>query len=294
MDGPPAADSSRSAPAAAPAAHAAPPDASPDAALAPVPALSATARTVVTWNLQWFLDPTRGPTDDARQLAGARATLDALAPDLLALQELSSTAALEALLDGTPLRTAAITSFEWPQQVAVACSDRLQPIASRVLEALRSAGRAPLEVELLDRATGARVVVIAVHAKAYADAEAWRERRALAEGLHAHVQARWPDQPVIVLGDLNDELTRSIVDGAPSPYASFVSDPRWATPTAALERADPGGSVLDHVIVSDELAARLAASSAERLALPALGVESSASAVSDHAPIRVVLDAVDP
>jgi endonuclease/exonuclease/phosphatase family metal-dependent hydrolase len=270
----------------------APLEASPDAALRA--SRDSTRRAVVTWNLQWFLDPTRGPTDDARQLAGARAALEALAPDLLALQELSSAAALAALLEGTPLRAAAITAFEWPQQLAIACSDQLQPTASRVLDELSSAGRAPLEVELEDRVTGAHVVVIAVHAKAYADDAAWRARRELAEGLHAYVQARWSDQPVILLGDLNDGLTRSIVDGEASPYASFVSDPRWAAPTVALERAEPSRGLLDHVLVSDELAPRLGEEAAERLTLPGLGVESSASAVSDHAPIRVRLDALGP
>ena len=248
----------------------------------------------MTWNLQWFLDPTRGPTDDARQLAGARAALEAIAPDLLALQELSSEAALDALLEGTPLRAAAISAFDWPQQIAVACSERLEPTENRVLEALASAGRAPLEVELRDRVTGAQLVAIAIHAKAYADAASWRERHALAEGLYAHVQAAWPDQAVIVLGDLNDGLERSIVPGEPSPYASFVDDPRWATPTSAIERAEPGRTLLDHVLVSDELASRLAADAALRLDLRSLSAESSAAAVSDHAPIRVRFDASPP
>jgi endonuclease/exonuclease/phosphatase family metal-dependent hydrolase len=252
------------------------------------------SRSIVTWNLQWFLDPERGPSDDARQLEGARAALVALAPDLLAVQELSSEAALIALLQGTALRAAAITAFEWPQQLAIACSERLQPLDSRVLDALSSAGRAPLEVELEDRVTGARLIAIAVHAKAYADAGSHRERRELADGLHAHVQARWPDRAVIVLGDFNDGLTRSIVEGEPSPYAVFVADPRWATPTAALERADAQRAWLDHVIVSDELAASLGPDSAARLPLSTLGVELSAASVSDHVAVRVVMSALHP
>jgi endonuclease/exonuclease/phosphatase family metal-dependent hydrolase len=276
-------------------AGAAPPAATEPAAFdAAAPPPGALARSIVTWNLQWFLDPTRGPSDDARQLEGARAALVALAPDLLAVQELSSEAALGALLEGTALRAAAITAFEWPQQLAIACSERLLPRGSRVLDALTSAGRAPLEVELEDRATGARVIAIAVHAKAYADADSHRERRELAEGLHAHVQARWPDRAVIVLGDFNDGLTRSIVEGEPSPYAAFVTDPRWAAPTAALERADAPRAWLDHVIVSDELAPRLGPEPAARLTLSALGVELSAASVSDHAAIRVVISALHP
>jgi endonuclease/exonuclease/phosphatase family metal-dependent hydrolase len=137
-------------------------------------------------------------------------------------------------------------------------------------------------------------VAIAVHAKAHADADSWQERLQLAEGLHAYVQAKWPDQAVIVLGDLNDGLERSIVSDRASPYASFVEDPRWSAPTRALEREEPGRALLDHVIASDELAARLGVDAAERLDLRALGAESSASAVSDHAPIRVRFDAFAP
>lgn len=267
------------------------PDAAPADAVWP---LHTTSRSVVTWNLQWFLDPTRGPSDEPRQLAGARAALLALAPDLLALQELSSEAALSLLLEGMGLRAAAITAFDWPQQLAVACSERLQPIEHRVLDELSSAGRAPLEVVLEDRVTGARVVAIALHAKAYADSDSWHARRELAEGLRAYVQARWSDAAVILLGDFNDGLTRSIVRGEASPYAGLVEDPRWAAPTAQLERGEVARALLDHVLVSDELAAHVVAEATERVVLTELGVESSAAAVSDHAPIQVRLDALLP
>jgi hypothetical protein len=81
----------------------------------------------------------------------------------------------------------------------------------------------------------------------------------------------------------------------PSPYAAFVSDPRWSAPTVALERTQPSATLLDHVLVSDELAPWLAPERVvERVSLAALGVVGSASAVSDHAPIRVWLHALGP
>src|SRR5262245_38010458 len=74
---------------------------------------------VLSWNLEWFMDAEHGPVDDVRQLNGARAALAALAPDLIALQEIGSPAALAALLAGLPGYAGVLSSYDWPQRLAL-------------------------------------------------------------------------------------------------------------------------------------------------------------------------------
>src|SRR5690349_5890596 len=52
--------------------------------------------TVLSWNLEWFMDPEHGPADEDRQLNGARAALAGIGADVMALQEIGSPAALSA------------------------------------------------------------------------------------------------------------------------------------------------------------------------------------------------------
>src|SRR5262245_27614602 len=77
------------------------------------------ALAVLTWNLEWFQDPEHGPTDERRQLEGAQAVLASTGANLIALQEDSSAAGYAALLDSLPDYAGVITTFEWPQQLAL-------------------------------------------------------------------------------------------------------------------------------------------------------------------------------
>ena len=131
------------------------------------------------------------------------------------------------------------------------------------------AGRPPLEVTLrvtLDGVTQ-NIVVLVIHMKAFTDAESWQRRVDASVALKAYLDATYPTQRVIVVGDWNDDLDVSIAPGKRSPYENFVTDPlRYAFPTQELSVSRIPTTVgfadaIDHHLVSNELAALVQAGS---------------------------------
>jgi endonuclease/exonuclease/phosphatase family metal-dependent hydrolase len=261
-----------------------------------VPAGQRGGIALLSWNLEWFMDAERGPVDDVRQLNGARAALTALAPDLIALQEIGSPAALAALLAALPGYAGVLSSYDFPQRLALVFHPPFALRAVREIAGLDDAGRPPLEVTLEDERDGGELIAIVVHAKAYADASSWQRRARFAAGLHAYVVREHSDARVLIAGDFNDQLLSSTATGRASPYAAFVSDPRFLTPTAELERAGTegstaqGGALLDHIVLGAALEAQLLPGSADVLREELLARDPSLSAtVSDHFPVALRL-----
>jgi endonuclease/exonuclease/phosphatase family metal-dependent hydrolase len=243
---------------------------------------------LLTWNIEWFQDPERGPADDARQLEAVQGVLAQARADLAGLQEISVPARLAALLEHMPQYALAVSSYEWPQQTALLYRPaHFELVAARVVAGLDDAGRPPLEVELV-AADGSALTVIVVHAKAGGDDASWQRRARFAEGLERHLDALLG--PVIVLGDFNDGFTRSIAAGRPSPYARFSAGSGYGAPTAALEggaeRSTVWGETVDHILLSDGLAARIDPQSVDVLRDELLARDPRFwDDVSDHAPV---------
>lgn len=262
-----------------------------DAIAAPGPELA-----LLTWNIEWFQDPARGPADDARQLEAVHDVLAQARADLAGLQEIAMPARLRELLEPMPEYALAISSYEWPQQTALLYRPaQFALIAVRMITGLDDAGRPPLEVELL-AADGSALTVIVLHAKAGADAASWQRRERFAAGLKRHLDARRGASQVIVLGDFNDGFTRSIAAERPSPYALFAAGSGYRAPTAALEGgAEPStvwGETVDHVLLSDALARRVDPESIDVLRDELLARDPRFfDDVSDHAPVVLRLAA---
>jgi len=257
---------------------------------ASVPAPLARELALLTWNIEWFQDAERGPSDDARQF---EAVLDVLAqarPSLAGLQEIAVPERLYELVEHLPGYALVVSGYEWPQQTALLYRpEEFELVAAQVITGLDDAGRPPLEVELAGR-DGSALTVIVVHAKAGANIASWERRERFAAGLKQHLDARAVAVPVIVLGDFNDGLARSIVAGQPSPYARFAGASGYAAPTAVLEGGQgPStvwGDTVDHVLLSEDLAALVLAGSADVLRDELLArAPSFFDEVSDHVPV---------
>jgi len=266
------------------------------AAQTAVPADRAGGRLLVSWNLEWFMDPEHGPVDDVRQLNGARMALGALGAELIALQEIATPAALQALLAALPGYDGVLSSYEWPQRLALVFRAPLQLQEVREVDGLDAVGRPPLEVSLRDERDGSELIAIVVHAKAFADESSWERRARFAAGLHAYLVEQHPGGRVLIAGDFNDQLLSSTVTGRASPYAVFVDDPRFLTPTAELERSGEdgstarGGALLDHIVLGAALGSELIPGSADVLRGELLARDPSLSAtVSDHFPVALRL-----
>lgn len=255
-----------------------------------VPALGAPATLdVVTWNLLHFGAPNSGPTDEALQMARARDVILGTDADLWAVQEVTSAGAFADLLELLPGYGGLLANDPSVQGGTESYSDGELKVglvyktsavevgeARIVLAGLayEFAGRPPLEVRVRWLAgtgggAGQDAVVLVLHAKADTQAESWERRRAAAVGLAAYLDATWPDRPVLVPGDWNDDLDESIVPGRDTPYRAFLdAAPDWVFPT---ERLGAGGAtsvigfddVIDHVLASNEAMAWYEAGSAQ-------------------------------
>ena len=146
------------------------------------------------------------------------------------------------------------------------------------------------------------VTFITIHMKAFSDIDSYNKRLAASGRLKNHIDfTTLEDEPVIILGDLNDEVTSSITFGQDSPYDNFLQDTEdyfFATLEMELDGRlswcsnfqCTSGSTIDHILITNEMLPFLVASSPDHYdelldAIPAYG-----STTSDHLPVLARFD----
>lgn len=264
---------------------------------------------VGSWNVDWFGDRGNGPRDESRQLRGLQAVLRGAEVDLWALQEVVDGAAFAELLGGLPDYDGLLADDpvveggpEWyrdfgdrEQKLALVWRRGLvEFVGARVVltgENHAFAGRPPLEVEVRLDPGGADLpaVVILLHAKASADEPSRARRARAAAALQRYLDATWSTLPVWVLGDFNDDIDTSITRGAESPYRAFADAPDWRFTTATLSQRGESSTVgysevIDHHLVSDEVAGWYEAGSAEAWRVDRW-IDDYGATVTDHYPV---------
>ncbi|MCY3966802.1 MAG: endonuclease/exonuclease/phosphatase family protein [Acidobacteria bacterium] len=264
------------------------------AVLASVPAAEASdTLDVATWNIKWFGDSDRDPKDGP-QFSGVRDVIRTTQLELWAVQEIEDSRDFGRLLRDLPgyegflVRDGRVengsTDYTWSQQEVgiIYRTDTvtirgarvvLGHLAERGSRPPFATGRPPLEVVISVPAHD-EIVLLILHAKAFSDEDSQRRRQEAAEALHQYILDTWASTPVVVLGDLNDEIDDE------GPYAVFANDSReWFAPTADLSGSHESGAMWDHILVSDEAACWYVSDSAEVLSV------ENASSISDHFPV---------
>jgi endonuclease/exonuclease/phosphatase family metal-dependent hydrolase len=250
---------------------------------------------LITWNLNWFLDDEQGPVDDALQFESAAAILEGSHASLIALQEVASQAGFDRLLRELVVYQGVLSDYPSAQKLALLWdAKRFAFGEARSIVGLDDAGRPPLQVTLRSTRGDLDLMLIVIHAKAYADPRSHAQRARFAAGLKAQLDALPAETALIVAGDFNDRLLGSVLEGADTPYRAFLQDAAYVAATEVLnhqgrnESSHARGSTIDHVIMSDELGSRLDPASVDVLRdeLQA-GYPSFATTVSDHFPVLV-------
>jgi len=152
-----------------------------------------------------------------------------------------------------------------------------------------SSGRLPYRMTVNATINGVteRITFIDIHAKSGGEVADRARREYDATVLKDTLDARYPDEKFIILGDLNDDLDQSIAVGQPSPYAAYVADTaHYAPVTKALSDAGARstvsfGDMIDHQILSNELTADYISGSA-RVITPFLLIPGYPTTTSDH------------
>ncbi len=247
-------------------------------------AYAQTANTVDvgTWNIEWFGHEEKGPADEEEQLERVRKTIADAGVELWGVQEVVDTVAFRRLLDKLEGYDGIIATDphvsqgdkyygEGEQKVGIIYSTDVVTVRQARLiltdKEHSFAGRPPLEV-VVGLSQQHRLAIIVLHAKSpgklYGNVnyEAWRRRRDGAKALKAYLDSERPAEPVLIVGDLNDQVTRQSVtltrkdsrERRDSPYKEFVDDREsWSHVTRDV-RDTVAGRALDHILVSDEAA----------------------------------------
>ncbi len=261
---------------------------------------------VISWNVEWFGSPTQGPTDDALQLQRAEDIIGGLNVDIFGLVEIVSISGFDQLLASLPHHHGVLASdpsvengpryySRNEQKVALIVRDDYQIEHPHLILTDQSSsfgGRPPLEARLRFQLDGhARtLVVIVAHFKALTDRASYESRVRTAAALKSYLDATYPTQWVLVVGDFNDDLDVSTYHGAPSPFADLVQDTRhYRFITGPLSEAGVSTTVhfsatIDHHLATNELAAREVPGSAQVIRLDRF-VPRYGDEVSDHYPV---------
>ncbi len=268
---------------------------------------TATTLDVAGWNLEWFGDPSRGPSNDTLQRQNAYDVLSGADIDLWGLQEIVSAAQFNTMksqlagyagfLSNDPIVTGGSSSYTSSEQkLGFLYKTSVASVQSaRVILTAYDydfAGRPPLEVKLSVTLNGQadNVVVIVLHMKAISDSSSHQRRLNASNALKSYLDTTYPTQKVFVVGDFNDDLDTSITSGKPTPYANFLADaadyqfPTKVLTDAGISSTASGGATLDHHLVTNELALSLVPGSTEVYRVDNY-IPSYASTTSDHFPI---------
>lgn len=269
------------------------------------PVGTSTTFEAATWNIEWF-GSGGGPSDDVKQRHNAAQIIAESEIDLWAVQEIGDQIDFIRLLNEL--------GSDWSGQLGTHGNNQrtgfifrkavvsLEEVGHILIEQDHAfAGRPPFyaraTVTLPDTVVSLHLVTL--HAKASGDASSYVRRETGANALKAYLDETLSDAPVVVLGDFNDELGRSIFAGGPSPYRVFLDDPaRYRFLTEGVDRDDlptycstsscSSGSTLDHILITDELFTAGSDRTTDRLTEVISEIPSFVSTTSDHLPVYTV------
>jgi len=130
-----------------------------------------------------------------------------------------------------------------------------------------------------------------VHLKAFGDAESVQRRRSAVEQLRGWVDERRSagEGEVVIVGDWNDRLTDDEDDNVFLPLSEDAAEAEFVT----LELAEAGDSsyvpfpsLIDHILVTDEVFEGMTYQTTEVLRLDETWSSTYEKVVSDHRPVR--------
>lgn len=281
------------------------------AATSPVPARGTSSTLDLgTWNLEWFGYASEGPSNEALQLENIRDIMAGLDMDLWSVQEVvdnahfdnlvSQMSGYDGFLANDPIVTDGAAYYSdydgTEQKVGIIYKTSVATIQSAkvILKAYNYefAGRPPVEVTLSATVNGVTqtLIMILLHAKAGSQNDDWNRRSKASAALKTYLDGTHPSSHIMVIGDFNDDVDKSITRPKDSPYKNFVDDGAdYNFPTKALSDAGISSTVyysdmVDHHLASNELIAGYVSGSAE--VFPAdLYVADYDQTTSDHYPV---------
>jgi hypothetical protein len=284
---------------------------------------------IVNWNLEWFGAAGLGPTDENLQQANAKTTMEYLDADIFAMAEIvdeTRFASLVGSLAGgysyvlgdfcssgsTPAACASAQKLAFVYKTSVVSNVTARALlkTSPTANTNWSNGRFPYLVNATVTKNGItrNINFIILHAKAFDGVADYNQRKGGADELKDTLDAQFSNTNVVILGDFNDDLDSTIVTSGISPrltpFDTIVKDSTDADSYKSLtlplsllglHSTFNNGDVIDHVVVSNEMASGyigLSASLHEDVGTLA-GIPDFSATTSDHYPVMTRFDLND-
>jgi endonuclease/exonuclease/phosphatase family metal-dependent hydrolase len=288
---------------------------------------------VVTWNIEWFGDATNATTPSTDlQRERVRQVIQELDADVYAFQEITSIPAWNLLVaelqeyDGilSPATSGSSSNYSSAQKLAFlykkSTVDTLKtkvllsniseedlegfPVSNRSL--FWASGRLPFAMDISATIDGIRrdLTIVNIHARSNGGGESeatprYQLRRYDVEVLYDSLKEYYTDKSVIVMGDFNDDILRTVAptneptvpDTGESSYIKFISDSTnylgvsMPLSKAGLRSFITRESVIDHVLINRNLFEDHILG-AERVVIPYSTIPDFNSTASDHLPVE--------
>ena len=288
--------------------------------------VDATTLKVASWNLEWFGSTAtgQGPTDDNLAQANAKIVMEYLDADVFGMAEIVDVTRFANLVNslsggyayvvgdfcsngGSGCASSQKLAFVYKTSVVSNVTARPYMISSATAVSSWSSGRVPylVNADVTKNGVTTNINFLIVHAKANTGStadqiESYNRRKAGVQEMKDSIEAQMPFSNVIIIGDFNDDLDRTI---APMTGADTVSSwqPILADSTGndyyrsitlplsylKLTTTANNADVIDHHVISNELVSRYINLSAtiyndiESLT----GIANYSQTTSDHYPV---------
>ena len=253
---------------------------------------------IMTWNLEHF--PKAGGTTTSQ----AADIIVHLSVDIIAFQEIESASSFSQLVSKVnqmdSLNTWASYKANNYFNYCLAYIYKSNIIhKNSIYEILQSdyweLPRSPLVFDF--NYNNVNILAIANHYKAMGDSESEARRRQASAEIYAYINSHFASRNVIMLGDLNDELTDSPADNV---FQIFLDDPQnykftdmnIATGSSSSWSYPSWPSHLDHIMITDELFDEFANSGSMVQTIKPdayIGWSTYNNYISDHRPVALKL-----
>lgn len=246
---------------------------------------------IVSFNVETF------PINGYNSVIMVASLLNTINADVYALQEVASESGfnqLLALMPGYAGLFYLINNSDWNLAYIYKVSEiSLNSTATRLLFTdSQYFPRPPYEIKIHHNTTNLDLYLINNHLKCCGGTENETSRRIACEMLKEYIDTSRPDDAVIILGDLNDEITGD--SSSDNPFLNFINDPedfRFADMKIAegsqLWWSYPSyPSHIDHILITNELFSKTDTTVVYKAA-PCYSDYSTY--ISDHRPVGIKL-----
>ncbi|MCU4177183.1 endonuclease/exonuclease/phosphatase family protein [Carboxylicivirga sp. N1Y90] len=229
-----------------------------------VPATSSSALEVVTFNIEQFRNSNYHDYKMSERLPYIASLIGQLDADVIALQEMGSEYWVSRLADELPGWESVFTpessgSLSLAYLYKTSEIEVVEEETEAILDDWYAFPRSPFKIKVKHHGSGLEVFLINNHLKCCSGYENEGRRRDASEQLRDYIDTNLNDERVIVLGDLNDDI--SDVYSYDNVFWNFVEDAnnyRFADIEIALGSSAnfsyPGWpSHIDHILITNEL-----------------------------------------